>query len=381
MQKVCSSPTDEQDNTLERITSAGLSSLTREESCELKQTQSCTDPPTQIHSQTDEAHSPFVKLTRLPFIEDHITELKQLSCFVYSSKGRTCTLLQPGEEDVSDLFLKLEHGDNAADTQTYSNSSYQSSVTPTRECALLGRHSKGHLEDNPAGGMNDVTLNGTSVEDLELEDPVCFYQQAWDFEEEGNDEFPVDLCSDAEEDESFVCPVALQKLLSGQDEALLMDVSLDVCIHLTARIDSYRITLMEECKQVPFLFFLPVLIRERFMDHQRSCAIRPLRWFIAPLRRTTPRAPCSSCRTCYSRVTTFPKTSPSISCVTFCSGQTAPTTCVCRLFTCWSEHRGDVFTLQILKTPHLNSSLHPVFISSLPSWILSTATFLQALSS
>lgn len=255
MQNICSNPTDEQDNTLEKSTPADLSRPTREKSCELKRTRSCTNPHTQIHSQTDETHSPLVKLTRLPFIEDHITELKQLSCFVYSSKGRTCMSLQPGKEDVSDSFLRLEYGDNAADTPTPSISSYQASITPTHECALSRRHAKGQWEDNPAEDVNDVTLNGTSVEDLELEDPVCFYKQAWDFEEEGNDEFPMDLCSDAGEDEAFVCPVALKKLLSGQDEALLMDVSLDVCIHLTAQIVSYRITLVEECKQVSLLFF------------------------------------------------------------------------------------------------------------------------------
>lgn len=162
--------------------------------------------------------------------------------------------LQPGE-DLSDLFLRLEHRDSAADTPTHSNSSYQASLTPTCECALSGRHSERQVEDNPAEDVKDVTLNGTNVEDLELEDPVCFYQQAWDFEEEGNDKVPVDLCSDAAEDKTFVCPVALKKLLSEQNEALLMDVSLDVCIPLTARIDSYRIALMKECKQVPFLFF------------------------------------------------------------------------------------------------------------------------------
>lgn len=252
MQKVCS-PAHEQDNTLERKTSADLCRPTREKNCALKGTQGCTDPHTQIHPQTDEAYSPFVKLTRLAFIEDHITTLKQLSCFVYSSKGRTRTSLQPGKEDLSHSFLRMEHRDNTADAPTHSNSSCKASVTPTRECALSGRHSKGQLEDNPAEDMNDVTLNG-SVEDLEPEDPVCFYPQAWDFEEEGNVELPLDLCSDAGEDKAFVCPVALHKLLSGQDEALLMDISLDVCIHLTARIDSYRITLVKECKHFLFCF-------------------------------------------------------------------------------------------------------------------------------
>lgn len=90
----------------------------------------------------------------------------------------------------------------------------------------------GQLEDSSAEDVNNVTLNRTIVEDLELEDPVCFYPQAWDFEEEGNDEFSLDLCLDAGEDKDFVCPVALDKLLSGQDGALLMDISLDVCIRL-----------------------------------------------------------------------------------------------------------------------------------------------------
>lgn len=253
MQKVCN-PADEQDNTLERNTLAELCRPTREKNCELKGTQGCADPHTQIHPQTDEAYSPFVKLTRLPFIEDHITALQQLSCFVYSSKGRTCTSLQPGQDLSSPSFLKVEHQDNIVDTPTHSNSSCRASVTPTCECALSARHSKGQLEDKPAEDMNGVMLNGTSAEDLEQEDPVCFYQQAWDFEEEGTDELPVELCSDAGEDKALVCPAALDKLLSGQDEALLMDLSLYVCIHLTAQIDSYMITLVKECKQVPFLF-------------------------------------------------------------------------------------------------------------------------------
>lgn len=247
MNKVCC-PTDEQDKTLERSNSADLTKLTQEKSCELKQTQSCTDQHIQIHAQAEEGHSPFVKLTRLPFIEDHLTELKQLSCFVYSSKGRTCTSLQPNEEDLSDLFLRLEQQDQAADT--HSNSLYQASVTSIPECALSGQ-----LEDNPSEEMYDAPLNGMSMEDQDLEDPVCFYNQAWDFEEEGIDEFPVDLCSNAGEDKAFVCPVALQKLLSGQDEALLMDVTLHVCIHLTAQIDSYRITLVKECEQCKKFFF------------------------------------------------------------------------------------------------------------------------------
>lgn len=253
MQKVCS-PIDEQDNTLERSTLADLFRPTRDKSFELKRTQSCTDPPAQIHTQADEAHSPFVKLTRLPFIEDHVTELKQSSCFVYSIKGRTFMSLQPNQEDLSDSFFSLEYRDNAADTTHHSNSSHQTSVTSTSECALSGKHSWGQLEDNLVEDMNYVTLNGTSVEDLELEDPVCFYRQAWDFEEEGNDEFSAELFSDAEKDKAFVCPVALKKLMSGQDEALLMDISFNVCIYLI-KIDLYSITHMKECKQVPFLFF------------------------------------------------------------------------------------------------------------------------------
>lgn len=233
MQKVWS-PIDKQDNTLERSTLADLFRPTRDKSFELKRTQSCTDPPTQIHTQTDEAHSPFVKLTRLPFIEDHVTKLKQSSCFVYSIKGHTCMFMQPNQ-DLSDSFFRLEYRDNAADTTHHSNSSYQTSVTSTSERALSGRHSRGQLEDNLVEDVNDVMLNGTSVEDLELEDPVCFYQQAWDFEEEGNDEFSAELFSDAEKDTAFVCPVAFKKLMSGQDEALLMDISFNVCIYLTAQ--------------------------------------------------------------------------------------------------------------------------------------------------
>lgn len=227
-QKVCSSPTDDRDSTLERKTSAKLSRPTQEKSR--------TDPYSQIHSRADEVHSPFVKLMRIPFIEDHIPELKHLSCIVYSSKGRTLTSLQPGEEELSDSFLGLEQQDSAADSPAHSNSSYQASVTPTRESTLSGRQSR---EDSSAEGMNTVTLNGTSVEDQELEDPVRFYPQAWDFEEEGNDEFSLDLCSDPGEDKAFVCPVALEKLLSGQDGALLMDVTLDVGIYLASQIDSY----------------------------------------------------------------------------------------------------------------------------------------------
>lgn len=70
----------------------------------------------------------------------------------------------------------------------------------------------------------------------------------------------MDLCIDAEEGRDFVCPFALEKLISGEDEALLMDIYLEVCIHFIVLIDSCTITHMIEGKQV---LLPPIFIRER----------------------------------------------------------------------------------------------------------------------
>lgn len=199
-----------------------------------------------MNTQTGEEPSPFVNLTRLPFIEDHTTEIKQLGCFVYSSKGRTLMSLQPrpdaaGQEGFAGSFLRTERRGSTADTPDDSHSSNRARPTPTHEQALSGRLSETWLEEgNPAEGTSDVPLTETSVGDPEMEDPVCFYPKAWDFGEEESMESPcpADLYRDAEESRDFVCPVALNKLISGEDEALLMDISLDVCIHFTLPIES-----------------------------------------------------------------------------------------------------------------------------------------------
>lgn len=184
--------------------------------------------------------------------------------------------LQPRQDAAHEqVFSDSERGGSAADTPAPSNRSTQASPTPTQEEALSGRLSERWSDqDHPAEDASDVTLTKTSVGDLEMEDPVCFYQKAWDFGEEENTEstYPVDLYTDAKESRDFVCPVALNKLISGEDEALLMDISLDVCIHFTV-LESCRTTHTTEGKQV--LFPPPVSIRARLQDLLRSCAIRP----------------------------------------------------------------------------------------------------------
>lgn len=153
--------------------------------------------------------------------------------------------LQPEQDAAHERVVSAsERGGSAADTPAPSIRSTQASPTPTREEAPSGRLSERWPDqDQPAEDTSDVTLTETSVGDLEMEDPVCFYQKAWDFGEEENAEstYPADLYTDAKESRDFVCPVALNKLISGEDEALLMDISLDVCIHFTL-LDSRRTT-------------------------------------------------------------------------------------------------------------------------------------------
>lgn len=137
IQKVCS-PTKKQENFLQRSPSADISTSTLQKNSESK---CCTDPRMQIYTQNNEELSPFVKLTRLPFIEDHISELKQLSCFVSSSKVYT---LQPRQQDAtseegfSDSFLRVS-------TPAHLKSSSQASPTPTHKHES-GRHSERWLE-------------------------------------------------------------------------------------------------------------------------------------------------------------------------------------------------------------------------------------------
>ncbi|XP_003970417.2 SUMO-interacting motif-containing protein 1 [Takifugu rubripes] len=222
IQNVCGSTT-EQENVFQRNASADPPRPTLQ--------RSSADPQTQIHTLTHEELFPFVTLTRLPFIEGHITEIKQVGCFVDSSRGCTLMSLQPRQDAAHErVFSDSERGGSAADTPAHSNRSTQASPTPTKEEALSGRLSERWSDQNhPAEDMSDVTLTETSVGDLEMEDPVCFYPKAWDFGEEeiAESTYPVDLYTDAKESRDFVCPVALNKLISGEDEALLMDISLD----------------------------------------------------------------------------------------------------------------------------------------------------------
>eukprot|EP00066_Takifugu_rubripes_P005964 XP_003970417.1 PREDICTED: SUMO-interacting motif-containing protein 1 [Takifugu rubripes] len=222
IQNVCGSTT-EQENVFQRNASADPPRPTLQ--------RSSADPQTQIHTLTHEELFPFVTLTRLPFIEGHITEIKQVGCFVDSSRGCTLMSLQPRQDAAHErVFSDSERGGSAADTPAHSNRSTQASPTPTKEEALSGRLSERWSDQNhPAEDMSDVTLTETSVGDLEMEDPVCFYPKAWDFGEEeiADSTYPVDLYTDAKESRDFVCPVALNKLISGEDEALLMDISLD----------------------------------------------------------------------------------------------------------------------------------------------------------
>lgn len=239
MQNVCGSTT-EREIVFQRNASADPPRSPLQTSSEL---QSCADPQTQTRTQADEELSPLVTLTRLPFIEDHITDIQQFGCFVHSSRGCTLMSLQPRQDAAHEQVLSdSERGGSAAGTPAPSSRSTQASPTPTQEEALSGRLPERFSDqDRPAEDASDVTLTETSVGDQEMEDPVCFYQKAWDFGEEENAEstYPVDLYTDAKESRDFVCPVALNKLISGEDEALLMDISLDVCIPF-ALLDSCR---------------------------------------------------------------------------------------------------------------------------------------------
>lgn len=87
--------------------------------------------------------------------------------------------------------------------------------------------------------MDDGSGTGTCRGDLEVDDPVYFFWQDWSYEEQVNEEsrFDTDFRAASREDRDFVCPVALSKIMSGQAQALVRDISPDVCICFVALIN------------------------------------------------------------------------------------------------------------------------------------------------
>lgn len=63
--------------------------------------------------------------------------------------------------------------------------------------------------------------------DLDTEDPVYFFWQDWSYEERVDEEcrFESDFRSASPGDRDFVCPVTLSKIMSGQAQSLVRDIS------------------------------------------------------------------------------------------------------------------------------------------------------------
>lgn len=199
----------------------------QEQNCEVKPVQSCTDK-TQFQNQIDEAclHTPSVKLTRLPVLEAHITELKA-SCSLLTKDCMQISLQSrqlESSSEKSESLIRMDRQQVCQDLETPANfvSSNKGSSTP--------------WSLSETKGMDYLSSSWTSEEAFELEDPVCFFWQDDAVAEQENKQsgFDMDFHQATREDRDFVCPVALEKLMSGQTQALLMDISPDVCIYFVA---------------------------------------------------------------------------------------------------------------------------------------------------
>lgn len=75
--------------------------------------------------------------------------------------------------------------------------------------------------------MDEGPGAGSCSGDLENDDPVYLFWQDWSHEENVNEEsrFDTDFWAASREDRDFVCPVALSKLMSGETQALVRDIS------------------------------------------------------------------------------------------------------------------------------------------------------------
>lgn len=75
--------------------------------------------------------------------------------------------------------------------------------------------------------MDEGPGAGSCSRDLENDDPVYLFWQDWSHEENVTEEssFDTDFRAASREDRDFVCPVALGKLMSGQTQALVRDIS------------------------------------------------------------------------------------------------------------------------------------------------------------
>lgn len=82
--------------------------------------------------------------------------------------------------------------------------------------------------------MDEGPGTGSCGGDLENDDPVYLFWQDWSHEENVNEEsrFDTDFRAASREDRDFVCPVALSKLMPGQTQTLVRDISPDLCISL-----------------------------------------------------------------------------------------------------------------------------------------------------
>lgn len=218
----------------------------QEQKFEVKPLQSCTDQ-TQFQNRIDEAclHTPSVKLTRLPVVEAHITELKA-SCSLLTKDCMQISLQSrqlESSSEKSESLIRMDRQQVCQDLETPANfvSSDKGSSTSTHDYASGERMSE--WQDSPTPwslsetkGMVYLSSSWTSEEASELEDPVCFFWQDDAIAEQENKQsgFDMDFHQATREDRDFVCPVALEKLMSGQTQALLMDISPDVCIYFAA---------------------------------------------------------------------------------------------------------------------------------------------------
>lgn len=75
--------------------------------------------------------------------------------------------------------------------------------------------------------MDEGPGAGSGCGDQENDDPVYLFWQDWSHEENVNEEsrFDMDFRAASREDRDFVCPVALDRLTSGQTQALVRNIS------------------------------------------------------------------------------------------------------------------------------------------------------------
>lgn len=176
--------------------------------------------------------------------------------------------------------------------------------------------------------------SSTHGSDVDLEEPSYFFWQDASYDEQNGEEsrFESEPRSASPDDTAFVCPAALSKLMSGQAQSLLREVSGFIPLYIFS--PGYV-----NLKKYFFLVFLPPCFsrcigRMKTRQLQLCSPNRAWVWFISLLMRTAQREHWSSYLTCYSPVSTRQQISAPTWCVASCSTHTAPIICVCRLLSC-----------------------------------------------